>query len=271
LLVDEMSGAPVNKLVEIEMFEASGVDHAANGPQIGAEGWLVMKSDGTKVGVVRTQSSQEAHVPGENEPTVEDLTKARDELTAQVATLTKERDDAIAQAKEAADKAAKPAEDEGKDELQKALDANPALKAAFEAQSAATKEALEKAEKAEAKAEVERDERLTKEFVAKAAELDQPADFGKVLREVAEKCSAETAGEMVRVVKAAVEQAKAATTLTLPSNPAVRMAGGSAWDQIVQKAEELIAADPKLDKAHAIDKARELNPDLVRKFREEMV
>jgi hypothetical protein len=265
LLVDEMSGAPVNKLVEIEMFEASGVDHAANGPQIGAEGWLVMKSDGTKVGVVRTQSSQEAHVPGENEPTVEDLTKARDELTAQVATLTKERDDAIAKA------AAPPAEDEGKDELTKALEANPVLKAAFDAKQAEMAQLSDRIAQAETIAKAERDERLDKEFVAKAAELAQPAEFGKVLREVTEKCSPETSAEMVRVVKAAVEQARASTTLTLPSNPAVRMAGGSAWDQIVQKAEELIAADPKLDKAHAIDKARELNPDLVRKFREEMV
>jgi hypothetical protein len=266
-----MSGAPVNKLVEIEMFEASGVDHAANGPQIGAEGWLVMKSDGTKVGVVRTQSSQEAHVPGENEPTVEDLKKSLADVTAQVATLTKERDDAIAREKEAAEKAAAKPGDEGKDELTKALEANPVLKAAFDAKQAEMATLSDRIAQAETIAKAERDERLDKEFVAKAVELAQPAEFGKVLREVTEKCSPETSAEMVRVVKAAVEQARASTTLTLPSNPAVRMAGGSAWDQIVQKAEELIAADPKLDKAHAIDKARELNPDLVRKFREEMV
>jgi chorismate mutase len=260
-----MPATSAKKLLDIEMVESSGVDHAANGPQIGAEGWIVMKADGTKVGVVRaakTPTQEAAKVP--DEQTVEDLTKSVDELTAQVATLTKERDDAIAKAAEP------PAADDGKDELQKALDANPLLKQAFEAQAAATKEATDKAAAAEEVAKSERNERLTREYIAKAKELGQPDTFAPMLREVVEKCSPEAAAEIQRIVKAAAEQAKAATVLTLPANAHVVVAGGSAWEQIVAKAAELRKADSTLSEPQSIEKARVENPDLVAAYRKEV-
>ena len=43
--VDPATGRARTKLVELEMFESSGVDHAANWSQIGAEGWIVMNAD----------------------------------------------------------------------------------------------------------------------------------------------------------------------------------------------------------------------------------
>lgn len=89
------TATPGTKLVEIEMFESSDVDHPANRPQVEGGGWIVMKANGIPIGRVVRRTEPAG-------PTAEEPRKAIDDEKAAHAATAKERDAAKAAAAKAA-------------------------------------------------------------------------------------------------------------------------------------------------------------------------
>lgn len=132
------------------------------------------------------------------------------------------------------------------------------VKAAWDAQETATHE---------------RNLRLTREYVEKAAGYTNlpvnPADFGPVLRELAEKAP-EAAAKMEGVLKAA-DEALAAGGLFVEAGAAGTGRGGgtSAWDEIVSKAAALVQKDSSLTPEQARLRIMEQEPALYGRHRRE--
>lgn len=132
---------------------------------------------------------------------------------------------------------------------------------------------LEKrAAEADARAADERDKRVTKEWIEKAASLRalpvSADEFGPVLKRFVEGApSADDAEMLLRVLNAYGEQVEKGALFqeigkTGASQP-------SAWDRIQSLAKQLRDADPDLSEALAISKAAQLNPQLYAEYRAE--
>ncbi len=134
-----------------------------------------------------------------------------------------------------------------------------------------------RADQAEEALRKERDERLTKEFVAKAAGFKnlpvKPEEFGPVMKSLAEK-DPENYAKVEAALKAADEAAGKAGLLGEIGSSAAP-AGGTAMAKLEGAAQELRKSDPNLSKEQAVAKALEQHPELyedyIREFSERKV
>lgn len=143
------------------------------------------------------------------------------------------------------------------------------LKSADPAIVEIVKAAEERAEAAERIAKAERDHRLEREFVAKAASLSAlPAEaeaFGKVLKSVADAVDTETFDALLSVLSAANE---GITT----GNLFAELGKSSSFDndgptsEINKAAARLIESNPGLTREQAVAKAVEANPSLYNEY-----
>jgi hypothetical protein len=121
-----------------------------------------------------------------------------------------------------------------------------------------------RADQAEADLRKERDERLTKDYVAKAGELKNfgvnPQELGPALKSLAEK-DPENYAKVEAALKAADEAAGKAG-LFKEAGTSAAAAGGTAMAKIEGAAAELRKTDPNLTQAQAITKALDLHPEL---------
>ncbi len=192
-----------------------------------------------------------------------------------------ERDEAIAAktaAEEALAKAKGPAPAETEEEaLAKALATMPEpLRKAWAANDAIVQKAKADAEDAVKKAEVEREARLSSEYLAKAKGGDyaglpsSPETLATILREVDEKLSKEAGAEALRILKAAsnLTAGGAGDFRTYGGMGGDATAGAGALSQLEKAADELQAKDNDLDRPTALMKAADMNPELARAYQE---
>jgi hypothetical protein len=253
------------------MHDASGVDHPANGPQVGAEGWLVIKAAEPKEPAVPgaapapvADAKTDAEKIADLEKQVEDLTAALDAEKEKAAEAK-----AAAEEKEKADKAAAVAAAEAEpDPIAKALadpSIDPLLKAALQAQVEQAKvdrETVAKMADAEA----------LREFVTKAAAFAplgcEPGTFGPILKAAAASLSPEQYAELDRVLTSATETAKAAeVVLTQTVGSSGTGPAGPVMSEVSRLAAVKKAADPGIEQAEAA--VWDERPDLVAKYRTE--
>jgi hypothetical protein len=136
------------------------------------------------------------------------------------------------------------------------------------------KEAVEKAAKLEEVLKAERDERLQKEFIAKAAseygELKADSkELGVILKSLHE-ANPEVAAKMEEVLKSANETIKNADVFQEIGTSASGSSGGNAWSKIEQMADSLVQkSDKPLSKAAAIDFVMKQNPSLYAEYTNE--
>ncbi|MDI6814378.1 MAG: hypothetical protein QMD10_12730 [Desulfitobacteriaceae bacterium] len=135
-------------------------------------------------------------------------------------------------------------------------------------------EELEKrAKEAEELAKKEREERITKEFIAKAAAFQglpvKPEEFGPVLKTLAEK-DPEVYTKIEGVLKAA-DEAITKGALFKELGRASYGDEGSALAKLEAKAEEIRKSDSRLTKEQAFVKACEENPELYAQYRREVM
>lgn len=154
------------------------------------------------------------------------------------------------------------AEEGDDDALSKADPAVLALIAKKDEQMAAISK---RADEAEAIAKAERDARLTREFVSKAAEYEplptvEAGAFGLFLKSAAEKLDEQEFGVLTEVLDAATEALAKGDLFS----EAGSSAGGGVSD-IEKSAAALMATDPTMNKFEAIAKAAELDPTLYKK------
>jgi hypothetical protein len=134
-------------------------------------------------------------------------------------------------------------------------------------------EDLEKrAADADARAADERDKRVTREWIEKAASLRalpvSAEEFGPVLKRFVEGAPTASDAEMlIRVLNAYGEQVEKGTLFAEVGKSSTVQP--SAWDRIQALAKQLRDTDPQLTEAMAISKAAQLNPQLYAEYRAE--
>jgi len=142
------------------------------------------------------------------------------------------------------------------------------LKSADPAIVEIVKAAEERAEAAERIAKAERDFRLEREFIGKAAELSalpaEAEDFGKVLKSVSDAVDGETFDALMTVLTAANEGIST-------GNLFAELGKSSAFDnepssEINKAAARLIESNPSLTHEQAVAKAVESNPTLYTEY-----
>jgi len=217
------------------------------------------KSDLTPEAVAEVVKAAGLELPEAEAPTL--TAKSADELV----TALKGADVKESVVKEVEDALTKAAE---KAELEKA-DLSPAAKAALQKAEERAQKAEEKAAEGHELAKEERDERLNKEFIAKAEDFKaltvEPAKLGPILKAASEKLDKADFEELERVLKAADEQvAKSELLKEAGANGSVTPSG--AYDEAAKKAEEIRKSDPKLSQEQALEKAFEDDPDLQQRY-----
>lgn len=129
-----------------------------------------------------------------------------------------------------------------------------------------------RAKEAEEIAKKEREERLTREFVAKAAQFKalpvKPEEFGPVLKSISE-----VAPQVYEKVEAVL---KAANELVEKSKVFDEIGKGtgvekSAWGKIEAKASELVQKNAGMTKEQAIAQVLRQNPDLYAEYQKELL
>ncbi len=128
--------------------------------------------------------------------------------------------------------------------------------------------AVRKAEELEKVLKAERDERLRKEYVAKAAEYKhlavKPEEFGLVLKAIADKAPEELA-KLEAVLKAA-DEALGQSALFAEVGRGGEGAGGSAWAKIEKAAGEIVQQDGKLTREQAVARVLDQHPELYEEY-----
>jgi len=280
-------GLLAKRLVKPVINEVSGVDHPAHL----SAGWLVMKAAGDPNPdmdeIIKAFGDDPDYLDddeGDDEVADEALTKQVADLTATVEALTKARADE--QTAFAVEKAHRTALEEAVVKAGGTVpQVDPSLVTAATEEAAFTKaigtlpaeaQAVMKAQrdevrKAREEARTEREARVGREYldVAKSqfAGVGNPEQIGTVLRQIDAGLPADTATEVKRLMKAAGEQQRFAA---LGGHGQSSPGDGSAWAAVVQKAEELVKAQPTLTMPQALTKAREANPDLAARYIAEM-
>lgn len=206
-------------------------------------------------------------------------TMTEDELRAAVTKAEQERDEAREAAQKAEtereaalakaadlEKAAKP---EDKPEAIDKAELPEPVRLALEKAEADAAAANQRIEKAENLAKAEREIRVTREFVAKAAEykaLPVEADaFGPVLKAASESLTADAYAELDRVLKAA--DAQIASSELLKEAGAAGDGPTPASDEtLVAKAQEIRKADSSVSEAKAMERAMRENPELAASY-----
>lgn len=268
------------------MLEVSGVDSPANKTQVGAEGWLVVKQDGTEgsTTVAADESTDKAKDGDETEKDESEVAKLKERIKDLEDTLGHERK-ARREAEDTAEKfkaqqeAKKDESGEGgdageSDPIAKALadpDTPDVVKAALRA-TAQRAEAAEKAAAADREAVAKmRDEDLTRQFVAKAATFSHlgttPEAFGPILKAAAGSMDAETYVELERILTSA-EKASAEAERILAATTG---ASNASTAPVTEKVRTLVmakqAADPSLDAITAEAAVWAEHPELVTEYR----
>ncbi|MGB9886746.1 MAG: hypothetical protein ACPLRW_07110 [Moorellales bacterium] len=133
-------------------------------------------------------------------------------------------------------------------------------------------EAVKKAQELEQVLKAEREERLRKEYVQKAATEFanlpiKPEEFGLVLKGLAEKAPEEYA-KLEGVLKAANEAIEKGA-LFAEIGRSGGLVGGSAMAKIEEVAKSLVQKDASMTKEQAIAKALELHPELYTEYLQE--
>lgn len=193
----------------------------------------------------------------------EQLTKMRERLT----TIVKEA--AVAQDQNTETTPVAKGDEPIPANIQKILDAQTAALEKANSDNAQLKADLEK-QKEEARIEKER--RETAEFVTKA-KTDIPnlagtdADKGALLQKMDRVLDPETFEKVVSLLKAGDTAIR--SLLTMEHGTDIAVSSGSAYDQLVAKADELRKATPSLSKEQAFTKACEANTDLYATVRKE--
>ncbi|RJQ04429.1 MAG: hypothetical protein C4551_10775 [Bacillota bacterium] len=127
--------------------------------------------------------------------------------------------------------------------------------------------AVKKAEELEKVLKAERDERLRKEYVAKAAEYKhlavKPEEFGLVLKAIAEKAPDELA--KVEAVLKAADEALGQSALFAEIGRGGE-GGGSAMAKIEKAAGEIVQKDGKLTREQAVARVLDEHPDLYAEY-----
>ena len=136
----------------------------------------------------------------------------------------------------------------------------------------ANEEAITKSDKLEKTLKAERDERLTRDYVAKAEGFDKLAieakTFGPILKSAADKLTAEEFGELERVLRAA----------NTAASKAFQEAGSDEGDddddkdtatKKLEKAAVAIAKRDKITEQQAFVKAMDEHPELAKQERDE--
>jgi hypothetical protein len=156
--------------------------------------------------------------------------------------------------------------------LAKAAEADDLAKADPETRARIEK-AEKRAEAAETLAKSERDERLNKEFIAKAEDYTalsvDASKFGPILKSASEKLDKADYEEFERILKAANEAVEQ-SELFKEQGAAGIAEGGDATKELLTKAEELRKSDSKLTQPEAFEKAMRENPDLQQRYLDEV-
>jgi hypothetical protein len=135
---------------------------------------------------------------------------------------------------------------------------------------AAERDQLQKtADEALELAKAARDDQLTREYIAKAEQVGEDAEFGEVLKTIAGAVELETFEKLEAVLKANHERAVTAGLYEEIGKASTGDGTGSASAELAAKAEEIRKSDSTLTKEQAIVKAYEQNPDLYARVREE--
>lgn len=209
----------------------------------------------------------------------EDLKKAEDRADAAEAKATKADEQIEALTKSVDELKKATSSDPEPARLDKSELAEP-VRAALEKAEADARAHAERAEKAEKDAKeagdiakAEREERLTKEFVAKAESYKalpvKKDEFGPVLKEASEKLSKESYEALETVLKAADAQV-AATDLFKEQGRGGDGKPSDALGEAQAKAAELRKADSSLSEAEAMRKAFAENPELAARYQDEV-
>lgn len=205
--------------------------------------------------------------------------EVRKSLPQEVQDYIKDLEDKVSKMKELEEKAAKVDELEKRlEELSKKADANDKkddqediFKSLPEPVKKYIHEIEKKAKEAEEIAKREREERITREFVAKAAELRSlPVDaekFGPILKSIHEALP-DVYAEVEAVLKAAnelVEKSKLFDEIGKGSG-----AEGSVWSKIESLANELVSKSAGMTKEKAIAEVLKSNPQLYEEYQKEL-
>lgn len=299
-------GLRAKRLVKPTQKETSGVDHPAHK----SEGWWIFKEEGDPdpdmaevlaaldnkddagapppagTEAAPAADTEGATVPDAPKPDTgtakteaePDVAKQLEELRKELATEKAEREKAETARKALADAVVKST---GGDPT--VLTAEAIEKAEFDKAVATLPEPVAKAwladrerlAKAEQVAKAEHDARISREYLEKAEGFKHlPANretLGTVLRAVesGQPLTTETAAEVTRLLKAA-DNAMGTSGIFTPHGGAGEPAKGGAYAELTAKAEELRKADPALAKESAVVKAMSDNPELARRYHEEM-
>lgn len=224
------------------------------------------------------ETNGDAIVPSNNAPKGGTMTATTEELQETLAKAEKERDEALKKAQDAEEALAKSRKKKTNDDPE----AEPMNKAEL---PAPVREALEKAEKEaeqlrkEAKeaqeiAKAERDQRVTRDFIAKAEEYKAlsvaPAEFGPLLKAANEKLSESEYAELERVLKSADEQIARGDLFKEAGRGGVpRRSGEDGYQKALSKAQELRKADASLSEVAAMEKAM-ADPEIREAYEREM-
>jgi len=264
-------GLLAKRLVRPVINEVSGVDHPAHL----SAGWLVMKAAGDPSPDMDEIIKAFGDDPDYDESEGDDVADAA--LAQEVAELRTAL---------AVEKAARTAVEEAVVKAGGTIpQIDPAILTAANEEAAFSKaiatlpplaQDVMKAQRAEvakarAEAATEREARVGREYldIAKSqfAGVGAPESVATTLRQVDANLTADTAAEVKRLMKAAGAQAR---FNALGGHGQAAPGDGSAWDAVVQKAEELIKVQPTMTMPEALTKAREANPDLAARYIAEM-
>lgn len=120
------------------------------------------------------------------------------------------------------------------------------------------------------KLQKEMDEKKEKMFIAKAETLNnlpmQPAEFGIVLKRIADSVETADYEALETVLKAANEEISQSQLFKEVGSGASGFAGKGSYSKIEKIAKALREADPKLSEAQAVEKALESNPHLYNEY-----
>jgi hypothetical protein len=243
-----------DKMVNLKVDETSGVNHPAHL----LEGWVVIKSapevnvDDKEHNVPDDKNTPDPIVADEADAVVKDARIVA--LEGEVATLTAERDSAVAKAAETE------TPETPESAIEKALGDMPeSIRVAF-AKERGERETLAKA------LEVERSERADEKAIEKAAGYKNlgldPTEIGPALRALSEN-DADLSGTIIKALNALAVQVETSDLFK-----AAGFGGDTASDsddptkQVMAKAQAMVDAGESTNFAKAVEAVATLHPDL---------
>lgn len=165
--------------------------------------------------------------------------------------------------------------DTGSQGVGKKLDSQDIFKSLPEEVKKYVQDIEKRAKEAEGIAKRERDARITKEFISKAAEFKalpiRPEEFGPVLKSVSEAVSPEIYQKVESVLEAANELVEKSKVFDEFGKGTGAGAGSSAWNKIESLASNLVQKNASMTKEQAIAQVLKQNPDLYTEYQKELL